>query len=176
MAIDRKTAMILRDAGINPDTLPPGTLLDGRPIGEKPLSEIARIERLYGGVIRITIPGEPPGKPRMTQSDRWRKRPATDRYWAWANAVKAATHGCIPPAETVIGLHWTAYFVPPKSWSKKKRMAAIGKLHRKKPDSSNILKGIEDTLWPEADEALADGSYKKRWDWHARLEVEIVTE
>jgi Holliday junction resolvase RusA-like endonuclease len=54
-------------------------------------------------------------------------------------------------------------------------VTALGTLHRVKPDAPNILKGIEDCLWPDGDQALAAGEYNKRWDRVARLEVEIVT-
>lgn len=125
-----------------------------------------------GSLLTIVVPGPPIGKPRMTQRDKWRQRPAVMRYRAWADRVRAIA-GVLPPAERVLSLSWTAYFEPPKSWPKKRRLAAIGTKHRVKPDSSNISKGIEDILWPAGDSALADGSYAKRWDWDARLEIRI---
>jgi len=35
----------------------------------------------------------------------------------------------------------------PKSWSKKKRAAMLGKPHQQRPDISNLLKAIEDALY-----------------------------
>ena len=127
---------------------------------------------MAGRVTRIVVPGVPVAKPRMTRRDRWAKRPAVMRYRAWADTVRAAA-GTVPPAERVKSLVWTAVFVPPKSWSKKRRAQAIGQMHRVKPDASNILKGIEDILWPENDSALAAGRYEKRWGLDARLEIVI---
>lgn len=124
-------------------------------------------------VLTITVPGRPHGKPRMTQRDKWKRRPVVVAYREWADRVRAAA-GTMPPAESVLSLDWTAYFVPPPSWPKSKQLAAIGTLHRVKPDSSNILKGIEDVLWPENDSALASGSYEKRWDWKPSLEIRIT--
>ena len=34
----------------------------------------------------------------------------------------------------------------PKSWSKKKKVAAVGEYHVKKPDADNLVKGIFDSL------------------------------
>jgi Holliday junction resolvase RusA-like endonuclease len=46
-----------------------------------------------------------------------------------------------------ISLTIRATFEPPTSWSKKKRLLALeGKYRAKKPDSSNIIKGVEDAL------------------------------
>jgi Holliday junction resolvase RusA-like endonuclease len=146
----------------------------------KPLAEATRPRQLQGSatwdgnVLRITIPGPPMGKPRMTRRDKWAKRDCVARYRDWCDKVRAIVGDTLPAAECVLELNWTAYFEPPKSWPKKKRIAALGTLHRVKPDASNILKGIEDCLWPDGDQALAAGEYEKRWDWHARLEVEIV--
>jgi Holliday junction resolvase RusA-like endonuclease len=131
-----------------------------------------------GNRLRITIYGKPIGKPRMTQRDRWAKRPATTRYWEWCDRLRngiAAAGFTVPPAETVAAVNWAAYFEPPKSWPKKKRFAAIGTLHRTKPDADNILK-CADGLWPDGDAAIAAGTYRKEWDWSARLVVEIVVE
>jgi Holliday junction resolvase RusA-like endonuclease len=46
-----------------------------------------------------------------------------------------------------ISLTIRATFKPPKSYSNKKRLLALeGKYRAKKPDSSNIIKGVEDAL------------------------------
>lgn len=124
-------------------------------------------------VLKIVVPGRPRGKPRMTQRDKWKQRPCVMAYREWADQVRAAA-GQMPPAESVLSLDWTANFTPPPSWPKTKQAAAIGTLHRVKPDASNILKGLEDVLWPENDSALASGSYEKRWAWDDSLEIRIT--
>ena len=173
MTVDARTAMQLRNAGIRPESLPAGAKIDGKAIGATP-AENVRVEVCPNGTVRIVIPGPAPGKPRMVRSDKWRKRPATSRYWAWANRIKADVGNSIPAAELVTELRITAFYEPPGSWSKKRRVAAIGTRHRSKPDGSNILKGVEDCLWPDNDSAIADIVARKRWDWVARLEVEII--
>jgi Holliday junction resolvase RusA-like endonuclease len=124
------------------------------------------------GSQRIWLPGTPIGKPRMTQRDRWAKRPAVVRYREWADRLRAAA-GPVPPAETVLELAILAQFEPPKSWSKKRRVAVIGELHRSKPDLDNVAKAVMDALFPE-DSAIAKGTFEKRWHWKAGIEIIIL--
>jgi len=124
--------------------------------------------------ISFTIPGEPVAAPRMTQRDKWAKRPCVQRYFAWRNAAAliVRTSVKLPAANDIASLSWTAYFVPPEIWSKKKREAAIGTLHRSKPDRDNLDKAILDALFPE-DSGIASGTIEKRWDWTSRVEIRI---
>lgn len=131
--------------------------------------------RSPAALIRFTVPGEAPGKPRMTQRDKWAKRPCVVRYRAWADLCRLMA-GKLPPADRVTGLHWTAFYAPPKSWSKAKREAAIGRLHRGKPDRDNVDKAVLDSLFPAGDSAIAAGMIAKRWGEPARLEVVIEFE
>jgi Holliday junction resolvase RusA-like endonuclease len=128
--------------------------------------------------MKIWLPGEPIGKPRMTQRDKWKQRPCVMRYRAWADRLRAMAGqfgtGPLPPAEAVVSLSWLAQFEPPKSWSKKKRVAAIGGLHRSKPDRDNIDKGVLDALYPGGDSGIAMGEIEKRWHWMSGIEIRIV--
>lgn len=123
-------------------------------------------------VKRFIIEAEPMGAPRMTQRDRWAKRPVVQRYWAWKDKAREAA-GELPPAESIQSVSWVAVFVPPVSWSKKKRAAAMGTLHRSKPDIDNIFKAVLDSLFDE-DKHIAAGGVKKVWGEIERMEVEIV--
>ncbi len=111
------------------------------------------------------------GAPRMTQRDKWLKRPCVIRYRLWKDKIRSLV-GELPPASQIARLSWVAYFSPPASWSKKKRNEAIGELHRGKPDRDNIDKAILDALFKE-DSAIASGSIEKRWDICERVEIEI---
>lgn len=121
--------------------------------------------------ITITIPGEPMGKPRMTRSDKWKKRDCVMRYRAWADEARLRA-GKLPSPDVIASLSWTAYFEPPKSWSKKKRAAAMNTLHRSTPDRDNVDKAVLDALFPQ-DSAIASGMIQKRWGSPARLEIVI---
>jgi len=160
----------LRAAGI-PPSLWDRITVDGRPVGEA--GERVQVEKCSDGTMRIVVPGTPIGKPRQTRRDKWKKRPCVVRYRQWCDRVRA-TLGNPPEAARVLAVNWTAYFEPPVSWPKKKRLAAIGTLHRERPDKDNVEKAIFDCLWPECDSAIADGRGTKRWDWTARLEIEIT--
>jgi Holliday junction resolvase RusA-like endonuclease len=131
------------------------------PVGHRSNSEIA-----------FTVFGTPIGKPRMTRRDKWLKRPNVIRYREWSDAVREAA-GQLPHPEAVIRLDWTAFFPPPKSWSKKRRAAAIGTLHRSPPDRDNIDKAILDSLF-ECDSAIAWGTVRKIWGEPARVEIKIL--
>jgi len=125
-------------------------------------------------MIRFTVNHEPMGAPRMTRSDKWKQRDCVVRYRAFKDAIRLAMIGLplINPNE-VISLSWTAYFTPPKSWSKKKRANAIGELHRSKPDRDNIDKAILDAMFEE-DSAIASGRIEKLWGSVACVEVAIM--
>ena len=122
-------------------------------------------------LITGTIPGTPIGKPRQTRRDKWDTRPCVLRYRAWADQAREIMSP-LPPAEAVEEIRFTAYFDPPTSWIKKKRVASIGRKHRVKPDADNVLKCM-DALFAQ-DSAIADAVVRKRWDWHPRLEIEIL--
>ena len=163
----------LRRLGIPADMIDTATV-NGQPIGQPQYGRVC-VDVCEHGVVRIVIPGPAIGKPRMTQRDKWKKRPCVMRYRDWCDRVRAGVGNTLPAVEDVAELNWTAYFQPPKSWSKTRRLEAMGQRHRSKPDRDNIDKAILDCLFVR-DEYIADGRTRKRWDWRARLEVEIVSE
>lgn len=109
--------------------------------------------------IKFTVPGPPMGKPRMTQRDRWMKRPAVLRYREYCDRIRAAA-GEI--AQDPIAIEVNAFIAMPESWSKKKKSEMNGKPHRAKPDYDNICKSAGDALFKE-DSCLAGGSGWKTW-------------
>lgn len=121
--------------------------------------------------LTITIPGPAMGAVRQTQADRWKQRPAVLAYRAWCDLARACA-GVVPPAELVEEIRITSYYVPPESWSKRARAAAIGTKKRTVPDGDNLIKSATDALWKQ-DAALGDVIVHRRWDWTARLVLEI---
>jgi Holliday junction resolvase RusA-like endonuclease len=89
----------------------------------------------------------PVPKPRMTQSDRWKKRPAVVRYYRYKDSLlyEALAQGfyLTDEIELVFGLPM------PKSWSKKKKAEMNGKPHQAKPDIDNLSKAVMDALLDE---------------------------
>lgn len=185
--MDLLTAKLLRNAGIDPDSIPDGTMVNGKPAKDTlethraicaqslPASGVGPGRRVdLPGLILLTIPGTPMGKPRMTQRDKWYKRECTSRYWEWAEHTRSIA-GIMPRAEQVCTFNWTAYFEPPKSWSNKRREAAYGTPHRVKPDLDNILKAGMDIFW-KSDSAIYQGTFLKLWSAESRIEFEIYYE
>lgn len=117
------------------------------------------------------------GKPRMTRSDKWKRRDCVLQYRSWADLARHCIRqqvGKLPNAEQTTAIRFDAYHRPPSSLSKKKAAALIGTRKRTRPDADNILKCL-DAMWTQ-DAALGDLSVTRRWDWEPRLEVTIEYE
>lgn len=111
----------------------------------------------------LWVEGSPPGKPRMTQRDRWKERTPVMKYRRWKDKVrKVLNENPIPATAEIVKVSWTAYFEIPKSWSKKKKAEKRGSLHTQRPDRDNIDKALLDALWEE-DSHIAWGTVLKVW-------------
>ena len=78
-------------------------------------------------------PITPNTKPRMTQSDKWKKRPCVLQYRAFKDEVRL--HKVVLPES-----HHVTFVVPmPSSWSLKKQKAHYGKPHQQRPDHAVVL-------------------------------------
>lgn len=102
----------------------------------------------------------PLAKPRMTRSDRWKKRPTVMRYWGYKSQLKAMAklYGYIPHPDDVV-----FFGLPmPRSWSKKKRTDSHFEFHKSKPDTDNLQKGLWDALL-EDDSGLYRINSTKIW-------------
>jgi Holliday junction resolvase RusA-like endonuclease len=80
----------------------------------------------------------------MTQSDRWRKRPAVLRYFDFKDKLLGLVSGTLDSSFEV-----TFYMPMAKSWSPKKRAAMLGQPHQQKPDVDNLCKALMDCLCKE---------------------------
>lgn len=118
--------------------------------------------------LRVT----PNTKPRMTKSDRWKRRPCVMQYWAFKDQVKAEAERLgIPSFERCVLI----FMIPmPKSWSKKKKKEHLGQPHKKKPDSDNLTKALKDALMDE-DEAVWDERALKFWAPENGGSITIIT-
>ena len=113
--------------------------------------------------LKFSVSEQPIGKPRMTQRDKWKKRPAVVAYRQWCDIARLSVRarGGIPTDAVIESLSWTAWFRMPKSWTKKKKQEMAGQLHRSKPDRDNIDKAVLDALFKE-DSGIAAGCLEKR--------------
>lgn len=96
----------------------------------------------------------PVPKPRMTQRDKWAKRPAVVRYYAFCDGLRELW------GDEKVGEHVTITFAlpMPKSWPKTRRASMTGHGHKQRPDIDNLLKAFLDAL-------CEDDSHV--WDVHA---------
>lgn len=93
--------------------------------------------------MEIIIPIAPQAKPRISRSDKWKKRKCVEKYWEFKSELsKYAQY--LPESFEVI------FFIPmPNSWSEKKKKSFEGKPHQSRPDIDNLLKAIMDALASE---------------------------
>lgn len=109
----------------------------------------------------------PIGKPRMTQRDKWKKRPIVQRYYHFKDLIRL--HNVTIPN---YGANIIFILPFPKSWSKKKCKAMEGKPHQEKPDLDNILKALLDSAFMEGDDKkVYDIACAKYWGKYGKIIV-----
>lgn len=110
----------------------------------------------------------PVGKPRMTQSDRWKQRPAVMRYRMFADELRflAANRKFRLPDQFSVTFHLPM----PASWPKKKREAMEGTPHQQKSDLDNLIKSVCDAL-REDDSTIWDVSARKLWAKEGKIVI-----
>lgn len=150
------------------------------PVSEAPSSSAGRTRREYEQYRRqeieqvlqsdCQIPSEqeiridPVPKPRMTQADRWKKRPCVLRYRAYADELRLRGVK-LPHAYRL------EFVLPmPASWSEAFKSEMDGQPHLVRPDSSNLVKAVEDALVPK-DERLHCISASKVWGREGRIRI-----
>ena len=108
----------------------------------------------------ISINIQPVAKPRMTRSDRWKKRPVVLKYWQFKDALKEKAE----QKNWDLSKDITIYFsiAMPKSWSKKKKKQMNKQPHQQKPDIDNLIKSVLDSL-AEEDSYIYSVKAVKSW-------------
>lgn len=76
--------------------------------------------------------------PRMTQADRWKKRPPVLRYFAFRDEIR------LLKVEIPERVRLEFVLPMPKSWSRKKRARRVGGPHQQMPDLDNLVKALLD--------------------------------
>lgn len=111
----------------------------------------------------IEIYTDPIAKPRMTQRDRWAKRPCVVRYRQYCDRLRedCELEGWTLPDSVAM----TFVIEMPGSWSQKKKREMCGHPHRhtKRNDIDNLIKGVLDALRPDDDSGVWRVSAAKRW-------------
>ena len=101
----------------------------------------------------------PVPKPRMTKSDRWKRRPSTDRYWLYKDLIQSTKGDFVMPKKD----YWIVFYIPmPKSWPQKKKDKFLYTPHLKTPDKDNLEKAFLDAMMSQ-DCKIWDGRATKLW-------------
>lgn len=135
-------------------------------------------------MIHIIIPGVPiaQGRPRITTQGGYARAydPLKSKVYKRLVAHYAVIAMRGKPLFTgAVEVNLLFVFEPPKSWSKKKKEAALsggGAWHIQKPDKDNLSKSILDGLTGicYADDCqVATGHQDKKWGHPARVVVEL---
>jgi Holliday junction resolvase RusA-like endonuclease len=106
------------------------------------------------------------GKPRMTQRDKWKKRPVVKRYHAFKDQVRE--HRVVFPE---FGARITFCIQMPESWSKKKKQIFDGIPHQQAPDIDNLLKALLDAIFEEDRHVWHIRMLKKVWGRVGYIEI-----
>lgn len=119
----------------------------------------------------------PIGKPRMTQSDKWktnpnhpnplqRKREVVHKYHLTQNEIrKQANEIGFTLGQTLEAV----FFIPmPESWSQSKKDKLVGMPCKEKPDIDNIIKFLLDTFSKE-DKSVWKTNCEKRWAYYGSI-------
>jgi len=117
----------------------------------------------------MKYPITPMGKPRMTRSDKWKKRDCVLRYRAYKDEIRL--RGVSVPEASA---HITFVIPMPASWSKKKRQSMNGMPHRQRPDIDNLHKGLLDALFTE-DCQVWDHWITKVWGEQGAIIIEPIS-
>ena len=115
------------------------------------------------------IPIDPVAKPRMTQKDKWAKRPIVMRYRAFCDELRLVHKVNIP--EDYFHIEFLFRIAMPKSWSKKKKRYMDGRYHQQTPDIDNLIKSFFDAVL-EDDRHIARVAGIKLWSSSGSIYLE----
>lgn len=116
----------------------------------------------------------PVAKPRMTQADKWKQRPAVLRYWDFKDELRSQA---MRQGFTLGEAFRVTFYLPmPQSWSKRKRAKMAGTKHQGRPDLDNLEKAVADSLAPENDSYIWHKVSYKVWASEGRIVIENIAE
>ena len=107
-------------------------------------------------------------KPRMTQRDKWAKRPCVVKYFAFCDEVRDKIKEPIVSQNGT--LHVIFYIPMPPSWSKRKKEELDTMPHKQKPDTDNLVKALLDAAFKD-DSHVWRLVVEKRWSRTGAIEI-----
>ncbi len=102
----------------------------------------------------------------MTRRDKWQKprRPEVQRYFDFKEKVFFNNIQIKESGTAII------FVLPmPKSWSNKKKQEMEGTPHLQKPDTSNLLKAIEDAVFDDDSRIWNYNGLTKIWGYTGQI-------
>jgi len=125
-----------------------------------------------GSPVAFEIAVTPVAKPRMTQRDKWQKRPGVLKYRALCDEVRMKVKNVTPVLRYQACEVSVSFHLPmPSSWSKKKKEKMDGTPHLNRPDLDNIIKAWCDALYPE-DSVIWSIHATKFWAYKGSISYE----
>lgn len=117
----------------------------------------------------MLLPIRPVPKPRLTQRDRWAKRPAVVRYYEFCDELRLLWgRREVPEALSI------TFIMPlPSSWSARKKLSMEGQPHKQRPDIDNLVKAFLDALC-EDDSYVNELHAYKVWGSVGCIEVSLA--
>ena len=111
---------------------------------------------------------DPCPAPRMTRSDRWKKRPCVLKYLEFKDECRRLNIKVDNYDHITFGIKI------PKSFSRKKQKEMVEKPHQKRPDCDNLLKALLDSVYKE-DSHIHALTINKVWSEHGYIEIRSNT-
>lgn len=134
-------------------------------------NSISYQDGIFGLKLLASFDVTPCAKPRMTQSDKWKQRSVTTKYWQFKNKLKKQAK--LKKFDMPQCNYRLVFYIPmPQSWSKKKKTKMNMKPHQAKQrnDKDNLEKAFLDALLDE-DSSIWDGRVTKVWSYKGKIEV-----
>jgi len=111
----------------------------------------------------------PVAKPRMTQRDKWKKRPCVQRYFAYRDEIKLKKVKLPADRPAMVVFH-----IPmPARLSAADKILLAGTPHTKRPDIDNYLKGLLDAIFDE-DSGIWAIFPVKYWAYQGGVEITAI--
>lgn len=98
-------------------------------------------------------------KPRMTRSDKWKRRKVVLDYFKFKDEILLKTKGLNFGDTLSLGF----VVKMPTSWSKKKKTLMLGAPHKQRPDLDNLIKAFKDAVFKEDSHVWKYGEMYKIW-------------
>lgn len=114
---------------------------------------------------------DPIGKPRQTQSDKWKKRPAVMKYRAFADELRLMASKVNWDIPAQLSIVFLMPFTKTILKSKKKTEAMLLSPHIVKPDLDNMVKAVQDVMAKNDSHIWSYQDIRKIWYYRGAVVI-----